>query len=189
MKPKKEQKPLVLSMIHQTQAGGRLYLSQAPGKHLSLGRDGKTYSRDLGTDLRQFAAQGIVQVVCLLNPSELRSIGISPDHYQAACSSLGLQLLCYPIIEMSTPPDLPSFESSVIQPILTSLSLGQGVLVHCRGGIGRSGLVAACVLLRLGQVAGPRAAINLVRVMRDRRCVESRKQEDFIALYHRELSV
>lgn len=187
MKPRYDTKPLVLSMVHQTGSGGRLFLSQAPGKHLQRGRDGKPYSRDLSTDLKQFLSLGISHILCLLNPSELRSIGVDPEKYSSLATELGLHLFTYPIIEMSTPEDLSSFESLAMQPLLQCMESGQAVLVHCRGGIGRAGLVAACVLLKLGIATGPRVAIHLVRIARDRRCVESRKQEDFIALYAREL--
>ena len=187
MKSRHDSKPLVLSMIHQTESGGRLFLCQAPGKHLQRGRDGKPYYRDLSTDLKQFLSVGISHILCLLNPSELRSIGVDPDKYSSLATELGLHLFTYPIIEMSTPEDLFSFESLAMQPLLQCIATGQSVLVHCRGGIGRAGLVAACVLLKLGLATGPRVAIHLVRIARDRRCVESRKQEDFIALYGREI--
>lgn len=187
MKSRHDSKPLVLSMMHQTESRGRLFLSQAPGKHLQRGRDGKPYFRDLSTDLRQFLSAGISHILCLLNPSELRSIGVDPDKYSVLATELGLHLFTYPIIEMSTPEDISSFESQAMQPLLECINSGQSILVHCRGGIGRAGLVAACALLRLGQATGPRMAIHMVRIARDRRCVESRKQEDFIALYFREV--
>ena len=57
------------------------------------------------------------------------------------------------------------------------------VLIHCRGGVGRAGLLACCVLLNYGVFASPRKAIEYVRKRRDKRCVESRKQEDFVKEY------
>ena len=187
MKSRHDPVPLVLSMIHQTESRGRLFLSQAPGKHLQRGRDGKAYFRDLSTDLKQFLSAGISHILCLLNPSELRSIGVDPDKYSVLATELGLRLFTYPIIEMSTPEDISSFQLQAMQPLLDCINSGHSILVHCRGGIGRAGLVAACALLKLEQATGPRVAIHMVRIARDRRCVESRKQEDFIALYYREV--
>ncbi len=60
---------------------------------------------------------------------------------------------------------------------------GQGnIIVHCRGGVGRAGLVTCCVLstLRLEEFSSYKKVIEYVRKKRDKRCVESRKQEDFV---------
>jgi len=57
------------------------------------------------------------------------------------------------------------------------------MISHCRGGIGRAGLLAACVLLATGSEKTSQEAILKVRKIRDKRCVESRKQEEFIKKY------
>ncbi|TEB17146.1 protein tyrosine phosphatase, partial [Perkinsus sp. BL_2016] len=51
--------------------------------------------------------------------------------------------------------------------VLSLLSSGASVLCHCRGGVGRAGLLASCVLLAAGISAAPCDAIALVR---KRRC-------------------
>lgn len=57
------------------------------------------------------------------------------------------------------------------------------VLVHCRGGVGRAGLLASCVLSYLCEFKTFKKVIEFVRKRRDKRCVESRKQEDFVKAY------
>jgi len=59
------------------------------------------------------------------------------------------------------------------------------VLVHCRAGIGRTGLVACCVcLFRFGNhFITAQEAIDFVRERRNKRCVETQKQEDFVKAY------
>lgn len=59
----------------------------------------------------------------------------------------------------------------------------QNVFIHCRGGIGRAGLVASCLLLFIFKIGSYKKAIEGVRKRRDKRCVESRKQEDFVKVY------
>ena len=61
------------------------------------------------------------------------------------------------------------------------LSADQIVLIHCMGGLGRSGLVAASLLVDVG--LGAAEAIREVREVRDPRAVETRAQEDFVARY------
>ena len=63
---------------------------------------------------------------------------------------------------------------------------GHNVIAHCRGGIGRAGLLACCVstvFMAPSELKKPADVIKFVRSKRDRRCVESRKQEDFVAKY------
>jgi protein-tyrosine phosphatase len=57
------------------------------------------------------------------------------------------------------------------------------VLIHCRGGVGRAGLLACCILSYLCDFKSYKKVIEFVRKRRDKRCVESRKQEDFVKDY------
>ena len=67
--------------------------------------------------------------------------------------------------------------------ILNTLLSSGSVLVHCRGGVGRAGLVACCVLSTLCEFSSHKKVIEFVRKRRDKRCVESMKQEDFVKSY------
>jgi protein-tyrosine phosphatase len=53
-------------------------------------------------------------------------------------------------------------------------------VIHCRGGLGRSGTVAAACLVALGH--GPAEAIERVRAARPG-AVESRSQEEWVRSY------
>jgi protein-tyrosine phosphatase len=52
--------------------------------------------------------------------------------------------------------------------------------MHCNGGLGRAGSMAACVRLALGLDPDPDAAIESVRKLRSERAIETRQQERFI---------
>lgn len=181
------QKPLITSIIHGDLSGGFLALSQCPGKKLAKGRDGKPRNRNLDEDVTHWANQGIRLVVCLLNPSELRSLGVQPSDYPRSLTNCGIQLITYPIIEMAAPPSIES-ASDLLSSIEGIVQSGGGVLVHCRGGIGRAGTIAACYLLYKGLASNPKSAIEAIRAARDPRCVESRRQTDFICSYAKHLT-
>eukprot|EP00002_Diphylleia_rotans_P006830 TRINITY_DN16256_c0_g1_i1.p1 TRINITY_DN16256_c0_g1~~TRINITY_DN16256_c0_g1_i1.p1 ORF type:complete len:258 (+),score=43.93 TRINITY_DN16256_c0_g1_i1:61-834(+) len=56
------------------------------------------------------------------------------------------------------------------------------ILVHCRGGLGRAGTVAACLLLRIHSDASAQDAIRHVRLHRPG-AIETQRQVDFISLF------
>lgn len=160
----------------------KLGVSQCPGKRLAMGRDGKSHNRNIKQDVEQFRSlSGITLVVCLLNDSELRSLGVVVKDYRAACEAQGVHFFQHPILEMAPPEDLASFKAEVVDMVCRHLVEGDGnVLVHCRGGVGRAGLLTCCVLATLFEFSSHKKIIELVRKRRDKRCVESRKQEDFV---------
>ena len=57
------------------------------------------------------------------------------------------------------------------------LKNGQGIVVHCRGGLGRTGLIAAQLLIELGEM--PSKALERVRAARPG-AVETRQQEKYV---------
>lgn len=57
------------------------------------------------------------------------------------------------------------------------------MIIHCRGGVGRAGLIASCLLLKLKMATSALDAITKVRKLRCRSAVESYSQEQFIAKY------
>jgi len=57
---------------------------------------------------------------------------------------------------------------------------GDNVVVHCRGGLGRTGTIAACVLVARG--VEPDEAMRLVRASRPG-AIESEAQERFVRTF------
>lgn len=66
----------------------------------------------------------------------------------------------------------------MIESILDDVRAGRTVVIHCRGGLGRSGLVAASCLVALGQQ--PKEAIRRVRSARPG-AVEVESQERWVS--------
>ena len=62
-----------------------------------------------------------------------------------------------------------------------NLEKGANILIHCVGGLGRTGLVSACYLIHQGMSA--QDAIDEVRSVRSKRAIESESQELFVYKY------
>jgi predicted protein tyrosine phosphatase len=157
---------------------GRLGLTIAPGKWrpgLDPGSD--TILRDDLLRLRD--AYGARLLVTLLEEFEMTRLAI-PELLPTA-RKLGLATLWFPVPDVTAPADLDA-TVVVVDRIVASLSAGETVVVHCRGGLGRSGTIAACCLVARGR--GPAEAIRSVREVRPG-AVEAREQEAFVKRFGR----
>jgi protein-tyrosine phosphatase len=86
-------------------------------------------------------------IVTLLEDSEIIELGLEEE--QALCENAGVEFIRFPIPDRGVPASADEF-SVLIKSLVRHLQNGRGVGVHCRIGLGRSALVAACVLVALG---------------------------------------
>lgn len=103
----------------------------------------------LSSDIKSLKESGISSVVCLLEVSESNRLAL--DSEEDSCTSQGLAFTRFPIKDYGTPDQshLPPF----IENLYNDICNGASIVVHCRGGIGRTGLVCACLLIRAGYTA------------------------------------
>jgi protein-tyrosine phosphatase len=111
----------------------------------------------LPDDIAHWQRSGINVVVSLLTPDEERDLQLSDESQETR--SQGLEFLSFPIPDRDVPASEPEL-GRLLERISQKLSSGKKVLVHCRQGIGRSGLVAACLLVKRG--ISPGAAVEIV---------------------------
>jgi protein-tyrosine phosphatase len=102
---------------------------------------------DLNDQIARFGKLGVDVIVSLLTDLECAELGISAEG--SFCESAGIEFLRFPIADHDVPADRRQFRQFVAE-IVTRLKKGSFVLIHCRAGIGRSSLVAACVMGAFG---------------------------------------
>ncbi|KAI8845272.1 protein-tyrosine phosphatase-like protein [Chytriomyces cf. hyalinus JEL632] len=173
-----------------TGAYGNVGLSSCPGKKVRLDTgpvNGRAaINRDLDSDFARLASLNIKCVVCCLNDAELSYLGAPIPKYIAAAEKFRIAVVRIPIIEGSCPERLEDVVD-VIDAIDAQLRQGVNVLIHCRGGVGRAGLIACCLLLKKKFVANAERAIQFVRIRRSLKAIETMRQEDFITAYEQRL--
>jgi protein-tyrosine phosphatase len=103
----------------------------------------------LADEMIRWRAAGVDLIVSLLPADEAADLELVNE--AAACKVAGLDFVLHPISDRGLPENAASFARLVSQ-VVTALNSRQSVLVHCRMGIVRSSLLAACVLGRLGNV-------------------------------------
>lgn len=148
----------------------KLFICSAPGR-----KDHK-YNRDLDMDLNDIKNNKVNVVVCLLEWTELKFLNIL--NYPKKAQEKGLLFYHLPIRDLCAPTQK---ELKVLIPVLVKhLSGGNNILVHCRAGLGRAGVICACCLIHFG-LSGEKA-INVVRTQRPG-AIQSKKQEECILDY------
>ena len=157
------------------QRPGRLGLTFLPGKHgASVRYPGRIYRRDLEQDLSTLARGEIRTLVLLVEDHELARWGDSDIVERAG--EHGISVERWPM-----PDGMPPSSMGVMDALLDSIQAARAdgdVAVACMGGVGRTGTVVACALIRAGMA--PEDAIAEVRRVRHPTAVETEQQRQFV---------
>lgn len=156
--------------IYIDEISQNIYATFAPGK-----KDGK-WDRDLDTDLKTLKGKLDV-LVCMIPDDELEMLQIS--NIPEKCQEYNIDFYHYPLVDNSIPDSIKSFDTFINK--IFKLTDTKKVGVFCRGGLGRTGLVCASLLLKKGIL--PTNAIKLVRKNR-MRALGRQHQQKFIYKYN-----
>ncbi|WP_299195071.1 cyclin-dependent kinase inhibitor 3 family protein [uncultured Amphritea sp.] len=151
--------PLQIAEVRAAPSQGRIGITFCPGKHDPFAITG-AWARDLDTDLDLIAEWGATLVVTLVEDFELKELKVPNLGQQTQRRGIGW--LHLPIADYSVPTE--AFEQQWAtegREIRNRLRKGEAILVHCKGGLGRAGMIAARLLAELGMP--PKEAIKTVR--------------------------
>ncbi|RLG46554.1 MAG: protein phosphatase [Thermoproteota archaeon] len=132
-------------------------------------------------DLLRWLNAGIRAVVVLVEGHEIAPLWKSMDHYLEELRELGFDVYHSPIRDFSA----PSLDQcmKILRWISEKVSEGKPVLVHCLGGIGRTGTIAACYLVYKDGLT-PSEALSEVR-RKIPYAVEVHSQEELVYTVYR----
>jgi protein-tyrosine phosphatase len=118
---------------------------------------------------------GIDVIISLLEDDEAAELDL--DDERPAAENQAISFVSFPIPDRGIPTS-PEAAVSVIGGIAAQLNLGKSVVVHCRQGIGRSGLIASGVLISSG--IEPNEAMQIVSSARGVSVPETPEQRRWI---------
>jgi protein-tyrosine phosphatase len=158
---------------------GRIGLTFAPGKKQPHSLTG-SWERDLDADLERLRSHWHTDVlVSLIEEHEFTALGIATLREQA--QEHGIEVIWFPIRDVSIPTSMEEF-AAMVKVTHEVLSQGKTVVIHCMGGLGRTGLVAAAILVYSTDLT-PQEAIAVVRRAREG-TIQTREQELFVSSFH-----
>lgn len=141
---------------------GELFVMPKPSSDYLI--DDLLYYKNLGVDV----------IVSFLEVNEAWELGLAKEADRAA--EMGLTFFNFPIKDRSVPS--PHLIKEMLSAVMPKLDSGKSVALHCRAGIGRSGLAACCLLIRDGYQSDD--AMSLVSSARGISIPDTSAQIDFI---------
>ncbi len=164
---------------------GKLGLTFAPGKRGEGMVTGALWERSLSADLDRLKDHhGTDVLVSLMEEFEYDMLGI-PTLF-AEARKRGIRVHHLPIVDTSVPTaEQANAVDELVGAIRQALSAGDRVVVHCRGGQGRTGTIASIILTAFGHE--PQDAIRIVRDAQPR-AVENLQQQQYVQEASRRLA-
>jgi len=132
----------------------------------------------LKDDLASWRRARVDTVLSLLTPEEEADLDLQNEAREVGTQ--GMEFASFPIPDRQVPRSEARW-AEVLEKVTRALSDGRNVLVHCRQGIGRTGLLGACLLVRKGM--SPGAAVESVSAVRGVSVPETAEQRDWIDHY------
>ncbi len=172
-----ETDPIRVAGVTPADDHGRIGITLCPGKTDPAGISG-AWARSLAIDLDAIESWGATAVVSLITDEEIDHLGVRglPE----AVRERHMEWWHLPIPDGRPPgPDFEARWAVAGEGIRDRLRAGFDVLVHCKGGLGRAGTVAARLLVEFGASADE--AVRSVRAARSRYAIETRSQEAHVA--------
>jgi len=158
--------------------GSEIGMCHCPGRN-HVDSTGRHWDRDLLSDFNSIISWGAQALITLNENHEFPQLGVAGFVDQARNSGIAWYHL--PISDMQAPDEVFEdlwAESGAL--ITQSLQQGEKILIHCAGGLGRTGTLVARLLIDSG--LSPSVAIDTVRSARPG-AIETIVQEQHIHNY------
>jgi protein-tyrosine phosphatase len=101
----------------------------------------------LEDEARAWRVEGIDAVVSTLTSDEIAELDLAEE--AELCQASGVEFIAFPVEDRGLPSSSTA-AAELARRLEERLAKGKNVAIHCRQGVGRSALIAACVLVAAG---------------------------------------
>ncbi|XP_008119386.2 cyclin-dependent kinase inhibitor 3 isoform X1 [Anolis carolinensis] len=136
----------------------------------------KNIRRNLQKDIEELKSYGVQEIFVLCTRGELSKCRV--PNLLAAYQDHGFIVHHHPIPDGEA-PDFAQC-SVILNELRSSLEYNRKTLIHCYGGLGRSCLIAACLLLQLFDSVSPQQALDSLRDLRGPGAIQTIKQYNYL---------
>ena len=127
----------------------------------------------LEDEVRTWRQVGLDVVISLLTRDEVADLDLAQE--AELCQTNGVQFIVFPITDRSVPSSRRA-TLELVSSLYKLLAGGKNVGIHCRQGIGRSAVVAVCLLIFSG--VDPESAFQYISVARECVVPETAEQRE-----------
>jgi protein-tyrosine phosphatase len=132
----------------------------------------------LEAEVAEWRASGLHLVVSLLEREEVSELGLQRE--AELCRANGIEFVSFPIPDRGVPESRHD-ALKVAGLIARSFADGRSTAIHCRAGIGRSSVIAACALICGGIEADD--ALTLIKVARGLSVPDTEEQREWVMAF------
>lgn len=132
----------------------------------------------LEDEVRAWRSGGVDQIVSALESQEADELNLNRE--AELSKENGIEFIAFPIPDRGVPSS-PKATTELLRALRRKLNDGQSVAIHCRQGIGRASLLAACLLALAGMT--PDEAFERIQVARGCAVPDTADQRQWVAKF------
>jgi protein-tyrosine phosphatase len=129
----------------------------------------------LEDEIISLRGMGVDVLVSLLTDDEIIEVSLADEALH--CANNRIEFLRFPIPDHSVPP-LNEKTAGFIHELWERLAAGKSIAIHCRAGLGRSSMIAACVMVLAG--IDPNSVFDLIGAARGFTVPDTQEQRDLV---------
>ena len=129
----------------------------------------------LDDEISEFRQMSVDVMVSALENREAAELGLSME--EEICPKKGIEFISFPIPDGGVPAS-PKATFELARTIQARLEAGKNVAIHCRAGVGRAPVLAACMLVLAGIDVD--AAFQGIQAVRGARVPDKPEQKEWV---------
>jgi protein-tyrosine phosphatase len=138
----------------------------------------------LEDEIISLRGMGVAVLVSLLTDDEIIEVSLADEALH--CANNRIEFLRFPIPDHSVPP-LNEKTAGFIHELRERLAAGKSIAIHCRAGLGRSSMIAACVMVLAG--IDPKSVFDLIGAARGFTVPDTQEQRDLVVKFAKHSSM